>query len=205
MRFPAPVAHRAHRTNSPPDAPFPTALRGLKPHRAARGKEASVAEQFYTAMLTLEKIVDRVVAGITGSLVGLVTILIFVQVIFRYVLQDSLSWSEELAKYMMVWIVFLSSGYVLSKGGHANIDFIINIVPPRWRRLLEQGTSCLLLFFSVLLIRHGLVLMEYGSLQKSSALQIPMSYVYLAIPIGGVLLAFYCVLIIVKRRGHTPC
>ncbi len=165
-------------------------------------------ESFRNVLGRIEKAVDTCVICISGSLLLSVTILIFVQVICRYLLQSSLSWSEELTRYLMVWIVFLSAGYVLNKGGHANVDLLLNMVPVRSRIWLGRFIIVLLAVFAGILIRYGAMLMRFGSRQKSSALQIPMHYVYAAIPIGGALLVFYCLTMLVRKpvaekAGHA--
>jgi len=155
-------------------------------------------------LLRLEKAVDACVVLVCGSLLFGITILIFVQVIFRYVLQNSISWSEELTRYMMIWAVFLASGYVLSKGGHANIDMLVSRFSPKMRAVFEKGSLLLIMGFSCLIIRYGFVLMRFGKRQVSSALEIPMNYVYMAIPIGGALLVFYCLALLFRSKGDTP-
>ena len=150
----------------------------------------------------LEKIVDKSVEIVGCSLLLGITVLIVAQVIFRYVLQNSISWSEELTRYMMVWAVFLSCGYVLNKAAHANIDLLISRFSPQMRMLMEKGSLLLIMMFAVIIIRYGLVLMRFGHRQISSALAVPMGYVYLAIPIGGALLLFYCLVLFFRpKRG----
>ena len=152
-------------------------------------------------MLTkMEKAVDKGVEVVCCSLLLGITVLIFVQVIFRYALQNSISWSEELTRYMMIWAVFLAAGYVLNKGAHANIDMLVNMFPPRVKALLAKGSLLLIMVFSWVVIRYGLVLMRIGGRQSSSALEVPMVYVYLAIPIGGALLLFYCLVLLFKSK-----
>ncbi len=163
-------------------------------------REARAMETLRSVLHKLEKAVDSCVVAICGSLLFTITILIFVQVICRYVLQNSLSWSEELTRYMMVWIVFLAVGFVLSKGGHANIDMLLNRFSPGARRVVEKGSLLLIIVFSGIVIRYGFVLMRFGRKQVSSALELPMHYVYLAIPIGGALLIFYCIVLLFRRK-----
>lgn len=164
----------------------------------------SPVENLRDVMFKLEKIVDKCVVSICGSLLFGITILIFVQVIFRYILQNSISWSEELTRYMMIWAVFLASGYVLSKGGHANIDLLVSRFSPTMRTIVEKGALLLIMAFSCLIIRYGFVLMRFGKRQISSALEIPMNFVYLAIPIGGALLVFYCMVLLCRPKVETP-
>ena len=157
-------------------------------------------EKIRDGLFRLEKVVSKGVEVVCCSLLLGITVLIFVQVIFRYVLQNSISWSEELTRYMMIWAVFLSAGYVLRRGAHANIDMLVNTFSPKVKILLGTGSLLLIMAFSVVIIRYGLVLMRFGSRQISSALQVPMHYVYLAIPIGGALLLFYCLFLLCRPK-----
>ncbi|MCC8193856.1 MAG: TRAP transporter small permease [Deltaproteobacteria bacterium] len=161
-------------------------------------------ETLRNVLYKLEKAVDKCIVLVCGSMLLGITALIFIQVIFRYILQNSISWSEELTRYMMVWIVFLASGYVLSKGGHANIDMLLNRFSPKMRSVAVKGSLLLIMVFSGLVIRYGFMLMRFGKRQISSALEIPMNYVYLAIPIGGALLIFYCLVLLCRRQGEAP-
>jgi TRAP-type C4-dicarboxylate transport system permease small subunit len=154
-------------------------------------------------LFKLEKAVDSCIVVVCGSMLFGITALVFIQVIFRYVLQDSISWSEELTRYMLVWVVFLASGYVLNKGGHANIDLLLNLFPQTMRTIVERSSLLLIVCFSCLIIRYGFILMRFGQRQVSSALGIPMNYVYLAIPIGGGLLVFYCLVMFFRKKGDA--
>lgn len=160
-------------------------------------------ETLRNVLFKLEKAVDSCIVLICGSLLFAITALIFIQVVFRYVLQDSISWSEELTRYMLIWIVFLAAGYVLNKGAHANIDLLLTRFSPAMRTVVEKISLLLIMAFSCIIIQYGFMLMRFGKRQISSALTIPMHYVYLAIPIGGALLIFYCLVLFVRPKGEA--
>ena len=149
----------------------------------------------------MERILNRTIVLFTGTLLFSLAIIIFIQVIFRYVLEDSLSWSEELTRYMMIWMTFLATGYVVGKRGHSNIDILTSQLSPQWRMRIDKANSVLLIVFSCMIVRYGIEFMSYGARQTSSALLIPMHYVYLAIPVGGVLMLFYAVVILLRQEG----
>lgn len=151
----------------------------------------------------IEKVIRKTVLGITGAGMVLITAIIFVQVICRYVLQSSLSWSEELTRYLMIWIVFLGSGYVLGIGAHSNMDIVSSKLPEHVKNIVDKGISLLLVVFSLVIIRYGCSMVLVGAAQKSSALHLPMSLVYLAIPIGGVIMLFYSVMLLLKKGGKA--
>ena len=72
----------------------------------------------------------------TMFMVVVIACVIAAGVFFRYVLNDSLSWSEELAKYAMLWMVFLGAPIALRTGGHPNIEILLNLVPRRFSILV---------------------------------------------------------------------
>ena len=157
-------------------------------------------DQIYKGLLHVEKIVRKIVLAITCTLIVFITVIIFVQVIFRYILHNSLSWSEELTKYCMVWIVFIGTGYVLGQGAHSNMDIVLTRLPEKLRFWVNKFNSLLLVFFSYVILRYGSEFVMLGTKQKSSALKLPMNIVYLAIPIGGALLLFYSLLLLLKKE-----
>ena len=103
----------------------------------------------------------------------------------------------------MVWAVFLACGYVLSRGEHTCLDLDFGNLSPKLKRLLVNVSLVLIGLFGVLLVHYGAVFVYYGGFQNSSAMQIPMSWVYLAIPVGGVLIIYYCVLLLIKNARHN--
>ena len=156
-------------------------------------------EQIYNTLTSIEKILRGIVLTVISTLTAFITILIFIQVIFRYVLLSSLSWSEELARFCVVWVVFIGSGYALSIGAHSNMDIFVRLFPEKLRWVIEKFNALIILFFSGVIVRYGIALVILGAKQKSSALLIPMNYVYLAIPVGGLILLFYDLLILLKK------
>lgn len=64
-------------------------------------------------------------------LMFLMSIIIFVQVVMRYVFHSSLTWSEEMARYLFVWLVYFSVAYTAKKEAHIRIDAAINIYPKK--------------------------------------------------------------------------
>lgn len=143
-------------------------------------------------MKRLKDYVDKFVVNTTIGLFIVMTLIVFMQVIFRYVFRNSLTWSEEIARYMLVWIIFIGAGYVLGQGAHVNLDILFTRFPGKLRFILAKINAVLLLGFSFIIIRYGYELMTIGFKQKSSAMQIPMNYIYTVIPLGGLIIMFYC-------------
>ena len=144
----------------------------------------------------------KALMAITKILVGLakwsaivaaviMTIMIFLQVIFRYVIKAPLSFSEELARYMFVWSVAMGSALALRKRKHIGVEVFVQWLPVRFRDQVEIVGSLLSLLFFGLLVWYGFVMVGATMDQLSPALLLPMGYVYLAIPSSGIVL-FVC-------------
>lgn len=151
-----------------------------------------------------KRVLDKAVLSLTSVLFIIMVIIVFGQVIARYVLQNSLSWSEEIARYLLVWVVFLSAGYVLGQGCHIFLDVIFNVFPRPVQRVFRKISCLFLLGFSYVITHYGLELVQVGTRQKSSAIGLPMALVYIAIPLGGFLLVIYCLFELALGEEANP-
>jgi len=126
---------------------------------------------------------------VPALLMIITSLLIFVQVVIRYVFSGSLIWAEEFARYGIVWFVFLGSSLAVRKGAHASVDVLVNLLPGKPRKTVEIIAAALSLAFCVLIFWYGmtLVLRVYQMGNLTPAMEIPMFIPYLAIP-GGCLL-----------------
>jgi TRAP-type C4-dicarboxylate transport system permease small subunit len=123
-------------------------------------------------------------------MLAMVTI-IFAQVIARYVLHNSLSWSEEMGRYLFVWMTFIGSAIAVRNKLHVSLDMLTSRLPSGWQKLCLVVGYVSMLIFTAVLIYGGYLFVLRGSSQNSAAMQIPMQYVYLVLPIGGGLIFFY--------------
>ncbi len=115
------------------------------------------------------------------------------QVVFRYVIAAPLPWSEELARYCFVWITFLGGAIGLSRGVHLGVDLFVNMLPLPARRALDALTSALIAAFAALVIYASLPVIDMNMFQRSPALGVQMSWIYIAIPISMTLIFVICV------------
>lgn len=114
------------------------------------------------------------------------------QVIFRYVISAPLPWSEELARYCFVWIVFLGGAIGLSRGIHLGVDIVVNLLPEPVRRAFDVLTSVLIGGFAATVIYASLPVLNMNMFQRSPALGVQMSWIYIAIPVSMVLIFLIC-------------
>ncbi len=155
----------------------------------------SVLKSYSGFMDVLEKIL-RWIIGI--SMVVMVAV-IFYQVVLRYVFHNSNIWSEELARYLMCYVVLFGAAIAIRKCSHLQVDFLINMLPERARCIAM--TICTLAgdAFLVFFLIHGISLCQGTTNSISSGTGIPMSYVYACLPIGAVLMLLASVEVILKE------
>lgn len=111
------------------------------------------------------------------------------QVVFRYVVLSPLPWSEELARYCFVWIVFLGGAIGLSRGAHLGVDLLVNLLPFKLQRAIETLSSVCIVIFALVVINASLPVLQMNMYQRSPALGLQMSWVYAAIPLSMGLIA----------------
>lgn len=116
------------------------------------------------------------------------TVIVGYQVFRRYVMNASLIWSEEAARYLMVWITFLGSSVALRRGGHIKVTIVMNLLPQRFHHFLVLGSYAVVSFTLVVIIYYGFKLAITNMHQLSPALQMPIGIVYFCLPIGGSLM-----------------
>lgn len=136
-------------------------------------------------LLRLFQKIDALLLLVLASGLAFITVLGFAQVIWRYALDRPLVWSEEVMRYSLIWIVFLGAGPVISRGQLAAVEFVSHAVPERVGVLVRMVASSICCLFWVLLTVYGVGILGPMGSMRSGTLEIPMSYVYAAIPLGA--------------------
>ena len=129
---------------------------------------------------------------ILAALFGAVIVIAAAQVVFRYVLNNSLTWSEELSRYLFTWIIFLGAALAVKDGSHIAVEVILNRFPARFARWIRIGHQILILAFLVFIIVLGARLVGQTANTISPALSLPVNYVfYAALPVTATVGACY--------------
>ena len=138
------------------------------------------------------------------ALMSAMTIVIFIQVVMRYVFKSSLSWSEELARYLFVWLSYLSISYGIKNRKHVKIEAALHLFPKKIRPYVVIIGDIVTLIWSIFVIITGWIMTQkvFVSGQTSPAISIPMYVIYFAPCLGYILSAFRTVQTIVLRFGN---
>ncbi len=122
---------------------------------------------------------------------GLMLLLVFAQVITRYCFSYTPYFGEELARYLFVWVVFLSLPLVARYGGHMAIETLTSRVHGATLKFLNITADIFTIIFLAIMVWYGIQMVIRTSFQTSPALMVKMSWVYVVIPFGcGVMLLY---------------
>lgn len=125
-----------------------------------------------------------------GLMLFTMVVIVFLQILVRFVLPKmglvvSVPWTEELARYLMIWCIFLGAAAAARSGDLIAMDTLVTSLSSRngWR--VKLFAYLVTLSFFVFLIYIGIRWMEFGFMERSTVMNLPMVYVYLSMPVGG--------------------
>ena len=133
---------------------------------------------------------------VIGGLMATIVLLTLAQVIWRYVLDDPLQWSEELARYCFVWLTLLGASALLRlSDGHPRIDSLWHLAGLHVRSALDLFSRAMVILCSAAIAFGGLRMMQLNWEQRSPSVEIPMAWIYLGMlvaPLLGVFWTLWC-------------
>lgn len=145
-------------------------------------------------MKPLVERLERIQVWITFGFISVITVCVSVQVFVRYVLQKPLFlWTEELARFILIWMVFLGVGVGVKNDAHFAMDVLPPLLGRRWGALVRLFNDLCMGAILILLTLAGLRFSWFGMFQNSPNMEILMVWVFISIPIGGILSLAYLV------------
>lgn len=142
------------------------------------------ARALHRAWQALEKLAEAAVVLLVAGMV----VACLAQVIWRYVLGSPLTWSEEAARYLLVWASFLCAWLAWRARSHLGLDILVARAPAPLRGLLDRGTEVAVAGFCLVSLLVGRRMVEVGMMQPSAVLEVPMGWVYAAWPAAAALI-----------------
>ena len=133
--------------------------------------------------------VERVGKYLGLTLIGVMTLVILYQVFMRYVLNDPPTWSEEMSRFMMVWMTFLVAPIAYRRGMNVAIETLSRHLAGRLRAALQLVLNTLILYFMIEYAQEGIGLAERGLKAKAFTIDVKLFWFYLIVPAGFCLLA----------------
>jgi C4-dicarboxylate transporter, DctQ subunit len=116
------------------------------------------------------------------------SVIVMLQIVFRFLIHIPFPWSEEIARYLMIWTGMLGSFVALRQGRHIGVTLFIERLPAQWAAKVTLFVQIATIAFLLVVAKYGFALAIFNTTQRSPAMQIPMLYPYLAIPVGAALM-----------------
>ena len=153
----------------------------------------------------------RVIARIEDISVGVIllgaTFVLFQGVVLRYLFNYAFSWTEEVVRYSIVWLVFLGGSIAARRGAHICMDIVVVYLPPRARLAMAAVATAIACLFTLLITYYGASLTwsiwRYD--QRTPAGEFPMALAFVAVPVGCALMSIrFFVAFLEYVRGRDP-
>ena len=142
--------------------------------------------------MTLREKTDKILESVLVVLMVLLVIDVLWQVTSRYILVNPSSFTTELAGYLMIWVGILGAAYVAGKNEHLAIDLLVQKSSPGRKKKLLINVMIMLFSVSVMIVGGTwLVYTRFLLDVRSADLQLPLGYVYLVVPVSGLLITYY--------------
>ncbi|GIK82677.1 MAG: hypothetical protein BroJett024_37820 [Alphaproteobacteria bacterium] len=125
------------------------------------------------------------------------------QVFFRYVVESSLFWTEELGRYLLIWLVMIAAAVEVERGTHIAVRTLVDLLPNVTQRWLENVNLVLVTIFSVILTVYGFQLAMNTMGQLATTLPVSIGQLYLALPVGGALITVNALRVLWKANGPS--
>jgi len=162
-------------------------------------------------LLRLATALEAAAIVLAAAALGVFTVVVIAEVIARYGLDAPIIWSNEVATYLFIYAVFFGGSVAVKRGELMDVRLISDHCPRRIQWLMKLGTHLVLLGFSAVGVVYACVLIvtsvRTGTI--SPALEIPMLYVYLPIPVGFALMGYFslvnCLREAAAGSGAGPC
>ena len=129
---------------------------------------------------------DRCLNWFLAILMAAMVVVISAQVWYRFVLNNPLSWSEEVGRYLFVWISFIGAGAGVRYQVHLGIDLMEKVLPPRVYRWTVILVNLMIQVFLLVIIYWGFKILGIIKFQQSPSMHISMRYPYMAVPVGAI-------------------
>ncbi len=144
----------------------------------------------------IKKRVDTILEGILITVMAANVLNVLWQVFTRFVLRDPSSFTEELARYLLIWVGLLGASYAAGQKMHLAIDVVLKSLRGKARGLAELSIQVFIFMFAFFVMVIGgvrLVTITLKLNQISAALRLQLGYVYCVLPLSGLLIIFYAV------------
>ncbi|WNL39238.1 TRAP transporter small permease [Halomonas sp. PAMB 3232] len=150
----------------------------------------SLLDPVVSVLRAIERGLDAVLKPVVFLGMAALIVVITLQIVSR-VFFTAAGWTEEVARFLLIWITFLAGTLAFQRGHHIAVTFAVDALPLTLRRVARFLAVLAVIAFMITLIVIGYRYMQVQSFQKSASLRVPMSYVYAVMPVSAALMAWY--------------
>jgi TRAP-type C4-dicarboxylate transport system permease small subunit len=143
-----------------------------------------------------KKVIESLIVFSRWIIIGLSTIMVismFFQVVTRYAMGTGIPWTEELARFSNVWLIFLGAAMLVFYDEHIKVTILDSILKGAALKAVIIFRDIVYIAYSLVVIKIGISTLSIVSKQTSANMLLPMNYIYVAIPVGGLLTILYYV------------
>ncbi|MGB9034616.1 hypothetical protein BLJ79_10150 [Arthrobacter sp. UCD-GKA] len=145
-------------------------------------------------MNAVKTVLDVTLKWLCVVLFSALVLVVCWQVFSRQVMHAPATWTTSLAQYLFVWLALFGSAYVFSDRGHIAVDFLVRALKINEKRTTEVFVQVIILLFAAFVLVYGGIRgVDLTWSQKISGLPLNIGAMYLALPISGIMTAFYAV------------
>ncbi len=147
-------------------------------------------------------VINRTTEWLTAGFLAVMVILIFAQIVSRLFIGSSFAWTEEVARYLMIWSTFLGASFAFQYGAHIGVEVLVMKLPGLLKNSVQLIASLACFGFFLIMIVKGWEITGRSMMQTSPALDIPMGYIYMIFPTSGILMSLNLIDVTIKSIRH---
>ncbi len=151
----------------------------------------------------IRKMVDKIMEWTLGAILAVMVLDVVWQVLSRYVIVDPSTFTDELASFLLIWLGILGGAYVYGKGEHLSISFVAEKFSEQTQLIIKMAVEIIVMLFSLSVMFIGGIWLVYTRFLlnvQSAALDLNWGYVYMVLPLSGVVICYYTIDNLLKLR-----
>jgi TRAP-type C4-dicarboxylate transport system permease small subunit len=142
---------------------------------------------------------ERVITAITAGILGLLACVVSWQVVARYILRSGQFWAEEFCLVGMMWAALLGAAACIWTDSHVRLTIILSLFPAKLRMWILALMDGIVLWFTFMIFKEGLLLIQRTMGGEMSALRIPIGTTYYVLPLSAFLMFLFTMIRAIKR------
>lgn len=142
--------------------------------------------------------IEKVSGAVCVFCFAAMTLVAILGVFFRYVMQSPFMWTEEVARYLLVWLGFTAINIALRQDRHIKVEVLPKLVPPVTAKIIGYLVDALIAFFFIVLLKQG-YLLTVNNIMMASTFHLSMSWILVAVPVAAALTLVQLFLSVVKK------